>query len=94
MSHIPLPEHLKIAGAEDILRFVISRAGLYCSNIITIKEVAEKCDLRPDVVSRFIREGHFTPAAAMKVESGLGRDYIKWEWLVNPVQCVRNGSMF
>lgn len=94
MSHLPLPAHLQNGDAEHVLRFVVTRAGLYSRNTALIREIAEACNLRPDVLSRFFREGHFTPKAAMKIENGLGRQYICWEWLVNPLQSLKNGSMY
>lgn len=94
MSHLPLPQHLQNADAEHVLRFVVSRAGLYSHNASSIKEIADLCGLRPDILSRFFREGHFTPRAAAKIENGLGREYVKWEWLVKPCESVKNGSMY
>jgi len=94
MSHLPLPAHLNKGDAEAVLRFIISRAGLYALNSALVRDVAKKCELRADVLSRFLREGHFTPKAAMKIENGLGREYVHWEWLVNPQESVRNGSLY
>lgn len=94
MSQLPLPDHLKDADDEGILRFVITRAGLYAINSGLVKEIAEHCELRPDVLSRFMREGHFSPRAATLIESRLGRHYVQWEWLVNPRECLKNGGIY
>lgn len=94
MLQLPLPSHLQAAEPEQILRFLVIRAGLYSLNSTLITEIAGKCKIRPDIVSRFIREGHFTSKAALKIENGLGRDFIRWEWLVNPTECVKNGSIY
>ena len=93
MSLPELPACVDRDDAEQIVRFVVARAGLLSKNRVLVREIAEICDFRPDVLSRFMREGRFTMRAAMMVEAGLGRDFIQWEWLVNPVECVRNGSL-
>lgn len=94
MSHLPLPTHLLEDDAPNALRFLVTRAGLYSINSSVIRDIAFQCKMRPDALSRFIREGYFTPKAAEKVEKGLGRDFIRWEWLVSPTNCVKNGSVY
>lgn len=93
MSLPALPSCVNREDSEQIVRFVVSRAALLSKNTVLVREIADICGLRPDVLSRFMREGRFTTRAAMIIENGLGRDFIQWEWLVNPVECVRNGSL-
>lgn len=94
MSQLPLPAHLKTGNAEHVLRFVVTRAGIYAVNSGLVRDIAHRCKMRPDAVSRFMREGHFTAKAAVKIETGLGREYVHWEWLVNPLESLKNGSLY
>lgn len=90
---LPLPEHLNKGSDSDILRFVVLRAIVYAFNSKDLKTLADKSGVRADSLTRFIANGAFTPRAANRIEKAVGRDFIRWEWLVNPVISFKNGDI-
>lgn len=88
---LPFPKHFD--SDSDLLRFVIVRAALYSLNSKEIKAVAAASGLRADTITRSICAGKFSTRAANRIEKACGRDYIRWEWLVNPRISLENGSI-
>lgn len=92
MSTLPIKKEL-LQTDSDILAFLIARAGVYAFNARDLKTMAHKSGLRADNLSRFIRDGKFSVAAAEQIEKVCGREYVRWEWLVNPVRCMESGEI-
>lgn len=93
MSLIPLNTD-RLKTDTEILNFVISRANIYAFNARDLKTMAHKSNIRADNLSKFIREGRFPVSTAEKIEKACGREYVRWEWLVNPTACMENGEIF
>jgi hypothetical protein len=94
MSLPTLPDYLETATDSETLRFLISRASVYKFNCSRLVSLSKATGIRADLISRYIANGAFTTKAATRIENAVGRDLVHWEWLVNPVHCLKSGDIF
>jgi len=75
----------KGALATKRLRYLIQKAALDHTTTCTQRELAILCDCERSTISTYIRRGWFSKDMSATIEAKLGRDYIRAEWLTNPV---------
>lgn len=92
-ENLPLPDHLASASDQEIIRFVLIRASVYAFNSPSFSGLSKMSGLHRLLIMRSISNGRFSPKAAQVLENACSRQYLHWEWLVNPSLCLKNGMI-
>lgn len=77
--------HDETARASRMLRYVLNRAALKLLQNPSMGKLAQHCDIPSRYIYRSIDLGRFSPKLAQEIEKKCGRDLIRSEWLVFPL---------
>lgn len=72
--------------ASKRLHYLIYDAALKSVTGGSISAFAEFCDVDRSTIHTFIAKGSFSPRTATRIERACGRDVIRWEHLVYPLE--------
>ena len=72
--------------ANRRLRYLAIMASIHLTEKGTVASLADHCELDRVEVHRFIREGAFSAKAAACIEKACGRNFLRREWLIFPLE--------
>jgi hypothetical protein len=72
--------------AQRRLRFMVMTAAIHATPGTSISALADVCGIAREHVHASIREGRFSAQNAAKIEKKCGRDVIRREWLIYPLE--------
>lgn len=67
------------------LRFMVHLAALHATPQASIAALADHCDIERSHIHAAIRDGKMSPKLAHKIERACGRDIVRREWLIYPL---------
>lgn len=68
------------------LRFLVLKASSWCTPGGSIASFADHCEIERTEVHAAIKNGKFSAAMAQKIEKACGRDVVRREWLIFPLE--------
>lgn len=71
--------------ASNRLRYLIKRIAIEHNDKGSVEQIARLLGMHHSTFSIYIRRGHFSEAAALKLERTFGRDIVRAEWLRDPL---------
>lgn len=68
------------------LRFMVLHAAIHAAPNGSIAGLADRCKIERTQVHAAIREGRFSAKMAAQIEKACGRDVVRREWLIFPLE--------
>ena len=68
------------------LRFLVLRASILCTPGGSIASFADHCEIARTEIHAAIKNGKFSAVMSQKIERACGRDVIRREWLIYPLE--------
>lgn len=81
------PDQAPSELAQKRLRYLVRRAALEVAANGSVQSLSSMCGLHRSTFSNFMSAGAFSAATATKLESVCGRELLRHEWLMNPLDC-------
>lgn len=79
------PGTTKQERASNRLRYLVLKLALELDRKNTLQVICDRTGYSHSVISLYINNGKFSPAAAIKFEDTFGRDVCPNEWLRDPL---------
>lgn len=83
MPHLVFPVWFWTACPQERLNFLIKVACAYGTTSGTIGELSELTGIGKSSITAAKQKGRFGETNARRMQDFVGRDLIKWEWLVD-----------
>jgi hypothetical protein len=84
------PKLSKKRRATLRLKYIISHLSLMVSARQSHRALGEACGLDHSTISMYVRRGGFSQNAASMIETTMGREHVRAEWLVDPLSIKTN----
>lgn len=68
------------------LRYLILKASIECTPRGSVASFSDHCELDRTEVHRAMREGRFSAKVAQRIEKACGRNVVRREWLIYPLE--------
>lgn len=78
-------EDLDMLLASRRVRYLVGLAALHATPQTSIAALADHCAVERSHIHAAIRDGKFSSKIAHKIERACGRDVIRREWLIYPL---------
>ena len=84
MKRLILPVWFDRASNQEKIGFLIGYAAAYATPKGTITELCEITRISSASIHHGKKAGYLGESIARRIEACVGREIIRWEWLVNP----------
>lgn len=85
VTHPVDPEPGQCDLAQRRVRYMVGLAALHATPQTSIASLADHCQVERSHIHQAIRDGKFSSKIAHKIERACGRDVIRREWLIYPL---------
>lgn len=79
------PDDLVAQLPQRRLRFMVGLAALHATSQASIAALADHCQVERSHIHAAIRDGRFSSKIAHKIERACGREVVRREWLIYPL---------